>query len=70
MFINDTGKAILELCNGERTAGEIARELGERYQSEVLGDVIEYLAVGDASTRRMLKRRRWFDVVQENSKDA
>ena len=43
MFINDTGKAILELCNGERTAGEIARVLGERYQSEVLSDVIEYL---------------------------
>ena len=44
MFINDTGKAILELCNGERTAGEIARELGERYNSDVLSDVIEYLA--------------------------
>src|SRR4030095_15397845 len=45
MFINDTGKAILELCNGERTAGEIARELEERYKSEVLSDVIEYLEV-------------------------
>ncbi|HEU5155017.1 MAG TPA: pyrroloquinoline quinone biosynthesis peptide chaperone PqqD [Gemmatimonadales bacterium] len=43
MFINETGKAILELCNGARTAAEIARELGERYKSEVLSDVIEYL---------------------------
>lgn len=43
MFINESGKAILELCNGVRTAGEIARELGERYKSEVLSDVIEYL---------------------------
>ena len=40
---NETGKAILELCNGVRTAGEIARELGERYHSEVLSDVIEDL---------------------------
>ena len=43
MFINETGKAILELCNGMRTAGEIAHELGERYHSDVLSDVIEYL---------------------------
>ncbi len=44
MFINDTGAAILELCDGTRTIGEIARTLGERYQAEVDADVLEYLA--------------------------
>lgn len=44
MFINDTGAAILELCDGTRTIGEIARTLGERYQAEVSADVLEYLA--------------------------
>jgi pyrroloquinoline quinone biosynthesis protein D len=44
MFINDTGAAILELCDGTRTIGEIARTLGERYHAEVDADVLEYLA--------------------------
>jgi len=44
MFINDTGAAILELCDGTRTVAEIARTLGERYQAEVGADVLEYLA--------------------------
>jgi len=43
MFLNDTGKAILELCDGTRTVDEIARTLGERYQADVRGDVTEYL---------------------------
>lgn len=43
MFINETGKAILELCDGTRTTADIARELGTRYSTEVLPDVLEYL---------------------------
>jgi len=43
MFINETGKAILELCDGTHTATEIAEQLGQRYQADVLGDVLEYL---------------------------
>lgn len=43
MFINETGKAILDLCDGNRTAGEIAGELSARYQTDVLSDVVEYL---------------------------
>lgn len=43
MFINETGKAILELCDGNRTAAEIAEQLGTRYEADVLGDVVEYL---------------------------
>ena len=43
MFLNDTGKAILELCDGRRTLTEIAAILGERYQADVAGDVSEYL---------------------------
>lgn len=44
MFINETGAAILELCDGSRTVGEIARTLGDRYQADVSRDVLEYLA--------------------------
>ena len=43
MFINDSGKAILELCDGSRTVEEINRTLGARYQVDVAGDVAEYL---------------------------
>ncbi len=43
LFINDTAKAILELCNGQRTVAEIATELGTRYQTDVLPDVLEFL---------------------------
>ncbi len=44
MFLNETGKAILELCDGQRTVAEIARELGQRYHTDVENDVTEYLA--------------------------
>jgi pyrroloquinoline quinone biosynthesis protein E len=44
MFINETGKAILELCDGTRTIEEIAQELGARYHADVLADVQEYVA--------------------------
>jgi pyrroloquinoline quinone biosynthesis protein D len=44
VFINDSGRAILELCDGHRTVAEIARVLGERYGVDVLGDVTAYLS--------------------------
>lgn len=43
VLLNDTGAAILELCNGNRTVGEIATILGERYHADVGADVTEYL---------------------------
>ena len=43
MFLNETGKAILELCDGQRTVAEISQELGSRYQADVSADVTEYL---------------------------
>jgi pyrroloquinoline quinone biosynthesis protein D len=43
MFLNDTGQAILELCDGARTVAEIAAILGQRYSTDVLADVTEYL---------------------------
>lgn len=45
MFLNETGKAILELCDGTRSVEQIAQELGTRYQADVLADVTEYLAL-------------------------
>jgi pyrroloquinoline quinone biosynthesis protein D len=55
MFINDTGAAILELCDGQRTIGEIAGVLSERYGADVVPDVIEYLT--DLSRRDLVTQR-------------
>jgi pyrroloquinoline quinone biosynthesis protein D len=44
VLLNDTGAAILELCNGQRSVAEIARVLQERYGSDVTADVVEYLS--------------------------
>ena len=44
MLLNETGAAILELCDGHRTIGEIAKILDERYHCDVLADVTEYLS--------------------------
>ena len=44
VLLNDTGAAILELCDGRRSIGEIAASLGERYNCDVTSDVIEYLS--------------------------
>jgi pyrroloquinoline quinone biosynthesis protein D len=44
ILLNETGTAILELCDGRRSIGEIASILGERYHSDVLADVTEYLS--------------------------
>ena len=43
VLLNDTGAAILELCNGGRTVAEIVSILSERYQSDVAADVADYL---------------------------
>lgn len=44
VMLNDTGAAILQLCDGERSVGSIASILGERYSADVLADVTEYLS--------------------------
>ena len=43
--MNDTGAAILELCNGSRTLGDIVAILAERYDADVSADVTEYLTI-------------------------
>ena len=44
VLLNDTGRAILELVDGQRTVRDIARILGDRYQTDVTADVTEYLS--------------------------
>ncbi len=44
ILLNQTGAAILELCDGRRSVAEIARVLGERYVCDVGADVTEYLS--------------------------
>jgi len=44
VLLNDSGAAILELCNGQRSVEAIADILGERYNCNVLADVTEYLS--------------------------
>jgi pyrroloquinoline quinone biosynthesis protein D len=44
LLLNETGAAILELCDGHRSIAEIARLLGERYGCDVDADVAEYLS--------------------------
>ncbi|HKV73761.1 MAG TPA: pyrroloquinoline quinone biosynthesis peptide chaperone PqqD [Gemmatimonadales bacterium] len=55
MFINDTGAAILELCDGQRTVREISGTLAEQYGTDVSADVIEYL--NDLSRRDLVTSR-------------
>lgn len=43
VLLNDTGAAILELCDGARTVGQIVTILTERYNADVAADVTEYL---------------------------
>jgi pyrroloquinoline quinone biosynthesis protein D len=43
VLLNETGAAILELCNGTRTVAQIVAILTERYQADVSGDVGDYL---------------------------
>ena len=44
VLLNDTGGAILDLCDGRRSIAEIATNLEERYHHDVTADVIEYLS--------------------------
>jgi pyrroloquinoline quinone biosynthesis protein D len=44
VLLNDTGRAILELVDGQRTVAQIAAELSRRYETDVTADVAEYLA--------------------------
>jgi pyrroloquinoline quinone biosynthesis protein D len=44
VLLNDTGAAILELCNGDNTVAQIVDLLRERYQADVRADVLEYLS--------------------------
>ncbi len=43
VLLNETGAAILELCNGTRSLGDIVTILNERYHADVGADVAEYL---------------------------
>jgi len=43
VLLNETGAAILELCDGRRSLAAIAQILGERYDCDVTADVTEYL---------------------------
>jgi pyrroloquinoline quinone biosynthesis protein D len=44
VLLNDTGAAILELCNGQHTVRQIVSILTERYHTDVSVDVTEYLS--------------------------
>ena len=44
VLLNDTGAAILDLCDGRRSVADIAAVLKERYGCDVVADVIEYLS--------------------------
>lgn len=44
VLLNDTGAAILDLCDGRRSIAEIATVLEQSYHCDVTADVIEYLS--------------------------
>jgi pyrroloquinoline quinone biosynthesis protein D len=44
VLLNETGAAILELCDGHRSIGAIATILEDRYKCDVTADVTEYLS--------------------------
>ena len=54
--LNDTGAAILELCDGERTVGEILTELRDRYDRVADDEVRLFLA--DLLAKRRLEASR------------
>jgi coenzyme PQQ biosynthesis protein PqqD len=43
VLLNDTGAAVLDLCDGRRSIAEIAFILGERFDCDVQADVLDYL---------------------------
>jgi len=44
VLLNETGGAILDLCDGHRSIGDVAAILQERYHCDVTADVIDYLS--------------------------
>ncbi len=46
--LNETAAAILELCDGSRSAAEIAAALSERYETDVAPSVYRFLEVSHA----------------------
>jgi coenzyme PQQ biosynthesis protein PqqD len=44
VLLNNTGGAILELCDGHRSIGDVAAILQEQYHRDVTADVIDYLS--------------------------
>jgi pyrroloquinoline quinone biosynthesis protein D len=52
-LLNDTGAAILELCDGERTVAEILKELRDRYDRVADDEVRLFLA--DLLAKRRLE---------------
>ena len=44
VLLNETGAAILDLCDGRRSVEAIAAALEDRYHRDVLADVLEYLS--------------------------
>ena len=43
LLLNESGREVLELCDGVRTVNAIAAELSARYGTDVEGDVREFL---------------------------
>ena len=52
IVLNDTGAAILELCDGQRTVAEILTELHDRYD-RVADDEVRLFLAGLLAKRRM-----------------
>ncbi|PWT80921.1 MAG: pyrroloquinoline quinone biosynthesis peptide chaperone PqqD [Blastocatellia bacterium] len=44
VLLNETGAAILKLCDGQRSITAIASILTQQYHCDVLADVTEYLS--------------------------
>ena len=53
VLLNDTGAAILDLCDGQRSVQAIAQILGDRYHCDVEADVAEYL--GELADRELIR---------------
>ena len=46
--VNETGAAILELCNGINTVAEIISELNDKYTADVTDSINKFLEVAHA----------------------
>ncbi|MDF3054068.1 MAG: pqqD [Geminicoccaceae bacterium] len=55
VLLNDTGAAILELCDGSNSVAQIVRILTDRYQADVSDDVTEYLKL--MAERELIRAR-------------